>query len=82
MELAALVAKMMARKPEQRFQKPKDVAQALTPLFKKGNVAIGGAKPDLCQVGQAEVKQGGTSAVSASTWSAIEIEPAPAPMAR
>ena len=35
-ELAALVAKMMAKEPERRFQTPKEVAQALTPFFKKG----------------------------------------------
>ena len=28
-ELAALVAKMMAKEPERRFQEPKEVAQAL-----------------------------------------------------
>jgi serine/threonine protein kinase len=36
-ELAALTAKMMAKEPERRFQTPADVAQALTPFFKKGN---------------------------------------------
>ena len=35
-ELAALVAKMMAKEPERRFQEPKDVGQALTPFFKSG----------------------------------------------
>jgi serine/threonine protein kinase len=34
-ELTALVARMMAKDPECRFQEPKDVAQALTPFFKK-----------------------------------------------
>ena len=33
-ELAALVAKMMAKEPERRFQEPKEVAQALGPHFK------------------------------------------------
>ena len=36
-ELAALVAKMMAKEPARRFQTPKEVAQALTPFFKKGS---------------------------------------------
>ena len=40
-ELAALVARMMAKEPERRFQTPKDVAQALLPFFKKGNASIG-----------------------------------------
>ena len=39
-ELAALVAKMMAKEPERRFQEPKEVAQALTPFFKKGTLAF------------------------------------------
>ena len=34
-QLAALVAKMMAKDPSQRFQTPGEVAQALTPFFKK-----------------------------------------------
>ena len=38
-ELAALVAKMMAKEPDRRFQEPKEVAQALTPFFKKGDGA-------------------------------------------
>jgi eukaryotic-like serine/threonine-protein kinase len=38
-EPAALVAKMMAKEPERRFQRPKDAAQALTPFFKKGDLA-------------------------------------------
>ncbi len=33
-ELAALVAKMMAKEPGRRFQEPKEVAQALVPFFK------------------------------------------------
>ena len=33
-ELAALVAKMMAKDPRRRFQTPGEVAQALTPFFK------------------------------------------------
>ena len=39
-ELAALVAKMMAKEPERRFQEPKEVAQALTPFFKKGDAGL------------------------------------------
>ncbi len=35
-ELSALVAKMMAKDPARRFQTPGEVAQALTPFFKKG----------------------------------------------
>ena len=35
-ELAALVAKMMAKEPGRRFQTPAEVAEALKPFFKKG----------------------------------------------
>ena len=34
-ELAAVVAKMMAKAPDKRFQTPGEVARALTPFFKK-----------------------------------------------
>ncbi len=36
-ELAALVAKMMAKDTKRRFQTPDEVARALTPFFKKGS---------------------------------------------
>ncbi len=35
-ELAALVAKMMAKEPARRFQTPAEVARALAPFFQKG----------------------------------------------
>ena len=41
-ELAALVAKMMAKEPELRFQEPKEVAQALLPFFKPAMVQPAG----------------------------------------
>jgi serine/threonine protein kinase len=39
-ELTALVVRMMAKDPERRFQEPKDVAQALTPFFKKASAPV------------------------------------------
>lgn len=48
-ELAALVAKMMAKEPERRFQTPKDVAEALLPFFKKG---VAGITPAASAVGE------------------------------
>ena len=38
-ELAALVAKMMAKDPSRRFQTPGEVAPALTPFFKRASAA-------------------------------------------
>jgi Tfp pilus assembly protein PilF/tRNA A-37 threonylcarbamoyl transferase component Bud32 len=43
-ELWAVVAKMLAKKPEQRYQQPVEVAQALVPFIKAGlKPAAGGA---------------------------------------
>ncbi len=39
-ELASLAAKMMQKEPASRFQTPAEVAKALTPFFKAGNVAF------------------------------------------
>ena len=77
-ELAALVAKMMAKEPKRRFQEPKEVAQALTPFFKKGNIVVGGPKPDISQVGQPKAKLGGATPASIPTRPASGIAPAPA----
>jgi serine/threonine protein kinase/WD40 repeat protein len=40
-ELAALVAKMMAKDPKRRFQTPGEVAQALVPFGKKTGTGVG-----------------------------------------
>jgi serine/threonine protein kinase len=65
-ELAAVVAKMMAKEPGRRFQTPGDVAQALTPFLKKGNVASTGSKPEVSQAGRADTKQATAGAGSVS----------------
>ena len=44
-ELAALVAKMMAKDPEARFQTPAEVAEALLPFFKTGAPIAGSPTP-------------------------------------
>jgi len=51
-ELAALVAKMMAKDPARRFQTPGQVAEALTPFFKKGNAAFKSPKPEVSRAGR------------------------------
>jgi serine/threonine protein kinase len=66
-ELAALVAKMMAKEPERRFQAPKDVAQALTPFFKKGNVALKSPGVELSQAGQTGSGRRAAESVSTPT---------------
>jgi serine/threonine protein kinase len=46
-ELAAVVAKMMAKEPSKRYQKPVEVAQALTPFFMKAGTKVPGAPPSV-----------------------------------
>ena len=45
-ELAGVVARMMAKQPRQRFQTPAEVASALVPFFKKGSVVAIETKTD------------------------------------
>ena len=56
-ELAALVAKMMAKDPARRFQTPGEVAEALMPFFKKGNAAFKSPKADVSQASQTSAGQ-------------------------
>jgi serine/threonine protein kinase len=65
-ELAALVAKMMAKDPERRFQQPKEVAQALDPFFKKGIVSPQVSKPEISQPDAGAARHQTTRAVSVS----------------
>ena len=78
-ELAAVVAKMLAKEPERRFQTPAEVVQALTPYFKRGNVASAGAKPELSQAGRPDAKPATAGAVSVPVRPAAELAQAPAP---
>ena len=39
-ELAALVAKMMAKEPERRFQEPRDVARCVGPVLQEGDPGL------------------------------------------
>jgi hypothetical protein len=50
-ELASIVARMMAKEPERRFQTPAEVAKALTPFFKTGSAAFRSPKTDVSQTG-------------------------------
>jgi hypothetical protein len=71
-ELAAVVAKMMAKDPARRYQKPAEVAQALAPFFKAG------LKP----LAPAPSKSETLAATSATrTLKPPAAKPAPAPVA-
>jgi serine/threonine protein kinase len=59
-EVAAIVAKMMAKERERRFQEPKEVAQALKPYFKAASVPAMGSKPDVSRATRPETT-GGTA---------------------
>ncbi len=78
-ELAAVVAKMMAKEPGRRFQTPGEVAQALTPFFKKGSVALTGASPEISQAGRADTKQATAGAGSVSPQPVTSRTPVPVP---
>jgi Protein kinase domain/Domain of Unknown Function (DUF1080) len=46
-ELAALVAKLMAKDPARRFQSPKELSHALKPFFKAGGVSFGRSQSEI-----------------------------------
>ncbi len=52
LELAALVAKMMAKEPERRFPAPAEVAEALTSFLEPGANRGFGSSPNIFRVGQ------------------------------
>jgi len=51
-ELAAVVAKMMAKDPARRYQTPGEVAQALKPFYKPGGSELAAGNAELSQAGQ------------------------------
>ena len=79
-ELAALVAKMMAKEPERRFQTPAEVSKALVPFFKPGANPGSRPSPEISRVGQAASSPqpvgGGSAPAQPATLAAA---PAPAP---
>ncbi len=81
-ELAALVAKMMAKEPRRRFQTPKEVAQALTPFFKKDGIASIGSTPELSLAERTDAKPVTAGAVSVPARPAAELPPAKEPSVR
>jgi PEGA domain len=76
------VGKMMAKEPECRFQEPMEVAQALKPFFKAGNVGAVGSKPEVSQAGQ-RVTRPATAGVSpVRTRLIVQMAPASSRSAR
>jgi len=78
-ELAALVAKMMAKQPHHRFQTPAEVAQALTPFFKKQSAAS--ASPNVGVDPVVAPDAGLAAALPAQPGALAVAVPAPAPAA-
>jgi serine/threonine protein kinase len=74
-ELAALVAKMMAKDPKRRFQTPGELAQALAPFFRKGSEATREPNLEVSRAGQLEAGHGTTRAAPAPTLRPIETTP-------
>ncbi len=84
-EVAAIVSKMMAKEPEQRFQEPKHVAQALLPFFKKGQSGPARSKPEIAepvQSGAYDLVSTPTEAATDAARSATRGEEAANPSAR
>ncbi len=76
-ELAALVAKMMAKDPDRRFQEPKEVAEALKPFFKPA-----GSQPSASATGRPGTASSPTPTASPATVSPPAAVPAAAPSGR
>ena len=77
-ELAAVVAKMMAKEPRRRFQTPGEVAQALAPFFKTGSVGARVSNVQALQVRLPAGKPESPAKGSVPTQPATNLEPAAA----
>jgi serine/threonine protein kinase len=73
-ELAALVAKMLAKDPAQRFQTPGEVAQALRPFCTKANAALKIVKADGSQAGPAKAVPSTAEALAAATQLETDVD--------
>ncbi len=75
-ELAAIIARMMAKEPERRYQTPGEVAQALAPFFKKGSTGSTDRRAELSQAQPPNAGRKSTGTSSAATQ--LETSPKPA----
>jgi serine/threonine protein kinase len=80
-EVAAIVAKMMSKEPERRFQEPKQVAQALLPFCKKGSRESARSKPEVSQAGQTTARSSVSTPTEAATY-ALGSDPPDEEMAK
>ena len=78
-ELAAIVAKMMAKEPGRRFQTPAEVAQALVPFFKTVSLNTRAPIAAMSPVAQAVGHGGPVDVPSPPTQRATTLLPAVAP---
>jgi formylglycine-generating enzyme required for sulfatase activity/tRNA A-37 threonylcarbamoyl transferase component Bud32 len=70
-ELAAVVAKMMAKEPGRRFQTPGEVAQALTPFFKVAPLPVPAPATSQRDLGAWWTAVGKPSGMKLRVWSAV-----------
>jgi serine/threonine protein kinase len=75
-ELAALVAKMMAKDPDRRFQTPGDLAQSLKPFFQRPRVQARITDADISQQGRLPASPPENKILTASPESPTDVESA------
>src|SRR5262249_47240671 len=80
-ELAAVIGRMMAKEPARRHQTPREVAQALTPFFKKGSIRSASSAAELSQVGHAVAGEIPPRTEADPTRPESGPKPAPTPVA-
>jgi serine/threonine protein kinase/formylglycine-generating enzyme required for sulfatase activity len=78
-ELAAVVAKAMAKEPGRRFQTPADVVQALTPFLKRASTALAGDKREESQTEHVDTAHAMSSLAAAPAQSHRNLSPATTP---
>ena len=78
-ELAALVARIMAKDLDRRFQTPREVADALTPFFKKISMPAKNPRADVSRSGASTLPSPPLKVFHAPTQPATDLKPARSP---